>query len=79
MCCRKAVYVLIFLSCLAIVVGSGLSAMVYFGVIDLDNINLNFDFLKRNTTKSTSTTDGIDEVQDVVFDTPPPKLDVLGD
>ena len=75
MCCRKAVYVLIFLSFFAIVVGGGLSAMVYFGVIDLDNINLNFDFLKRNTTKSTSTIDDIDEVQDVVLETPPPKPD----
>ncbi len=64
-CCRKAVYVLIFLSFLAIVIGGGLSAMVYYDIIDLANINLNFDFLRRNTTKS-------DEVQDGVFETPLP-------
>jgi len=64
-CCRKAVYVLIFLSFLAIVIGGGLSAMVYYDVIDLGNINLNFDFLRRNTTKS-------DKEQDGVFETPLP-------
>ena len=63
-CCRKAVYVSVFVALLAIVIGGGLSAMVYFDVIDLDDINL--DFLKRNPTTTASDEDS----QDALFETP---------
>lgn len=66
-CCRKAVYVLIFLSLLAIVIGGGLGALVYFDVIDADNLNL--DFLKRNPT-STTELDESNDKNDGLFLTP---------
>ncbi len=50
-CCRKMVYVFVFLSFLAIVIGGGVSAMVHFEVIDLDDLNL--DFLSRNNSTDT--------------------------
>ena len=50
-CCRKMVYVFVFLSFLAIVIGGGLSAMVHFDVIDLGDLSL--DFLSSNNSTDT--------------------------
>jgi len=72
-CCRKAVYVLFFLSFLAIAVGGGLAAMVHFDVIDLEDINLGF--LKGKGTTTTTITDlpeldESDNTGDEFFETP---------
>jgi len=67
--CRKAVYVLFFLSFLAIVIGGGLSAMVYYDVIDLDNI-----FRGKSNSNSTITdlpdSDESNELEDALYENP---------
>jgi hypothetical protein len=68
-CCRKAVLFLVFLSILAIVLGGTFAALVHFGVMKPESINL--DFLKRKPKPARKDTSSPDE-SDVLFETPLP-------
>jgi len=67
-CCRKAVFVLFFLSFLAIVIGGGLSTMVYFDIIDLDNLNLTGLLKEKPPIITNSDLSAFDESNDLVED-----------
>ena len=66
MCCRKIVYLLFFVSFLAMVVGGGLYAMEYYNIIDLGNLNMG------DSTKEETISNGgeVKELSDEIFDLP---------
>jgi hypothetical protein len=69
-CCRKAVYILFFLSFLAIVVGGGLSAMVHYDIIDLDNVGAFFMGQPTSTITDLPDSDESNELEDILYETP---------